>query len=165
MAENKEAVSQRRGRFFAYAPLFLWAVVILVLGSGPGSSAQTSRIIKPIIEFFFPGAAPDTFLLVHAFIRKSAHFIEYAVLGLLAVRAFRRSASPTLRRHWAGFAFLTVVMIAGIDEFNQSFNISRTGSGWDVLLDLAGAVSAILICVAVVVRKWAAARREERRGE
>lgn len=153
----------RRGRFFAYAPLVLWTVLILILGSGAGSTAHTSRFIKPLIEFFFPDAAPDTFLLIHALIRKAAHLIEYAVLGLLAVRAYRGSSLPTLRRHWAGFAFLTAALVAGIDEFNQSFDTSRTGSGWDVLIDLAGAAAAILICVLVVVRRWYSARREERR--
>ena len=46
--------------------------------------SQTSRFIRPLIEFFFPGASPETILLIHAFIRKSAHFIEYGLLGLLA---------------------------------------------------------------------------------
>lgn len=134
-----------RGRFFAYAPLVLWAALILILGSSAGASAQTSRFIRPLIEFFFPDAPPATFLLVHGFIRKSAHFIEYAVLAFLAARAFSGFSSGSLRKHWIGFSAAGVVGVACLDELNQSFLSSRTGSGWDVLLDLAGGLSGILL--------------------
>jgi VanZ family protein len=134
-----------RDILYAYGPLILWVAVILFLGSGAGSTAQTSRFIKPLIEFFFPGAAPDTFLIVHGFIRKAAHFIEYGVLAILSARAFSSSSSRTLSRHWPGFSMLVVLLVAGVDEFNQSFNTSRTGSGWDIALDAAGAIFALVV--------------------
>lgn len=135
----------RRGRFFAYAPLVVWVAVILFLGSGSGSMAQTSRFIKPLIEFFFPDASPDTFLLVHAFIRKAAHFVEYAILAFLAARAFSNSPELTLRKFWIPFSFAAVCIVAGTDEINQSFQSSRTSSGWDVLLDIGGGAFALAV--------------------
>ena len=143
MVTNKEISDKRRGRFFAYAPLVLWAVLILILGSGAGSTAQTSRFIKPLIEFFFPDAAPDTFLLVHAFIRKTAHFVEYAILAALAARAFSGFSTGWPRRNSILSSAAVVVGVASLDEFNQSFLISRTGSGWDVLLDMAGGAAVL----------------------
>ena len=107
--------------------------------------AETSRFIRPLIEFFFPSAAPDTFLLIHAFIRKTAHFVEYAVLGLFAARAFSNSSVNILRKYWTLFSVAIVVLIAVIDEINQSLGTSRTGSVWDALLDISGGISAILV--------------------
>ena len=137
----------RRGRFFVYAPLIIWIAIILILGSGPGASAQTSRFIRPLIEFFFPSASPDTFLLIHAFIRKAAHFIEYAVLAFLAARVFVIG-----QKHWILLSFAVVAVVAATDEINQSFYSSRSGSGWDVLLDAAGGAVALL-CIAVFRRR------------
>ena len=137
----------RRGRFFVYAPLIIWIAIILILGSGPGASAQTSRFIRPLIEFFFPSASPDTFLLIHAFIRKAAHFIEYAVLAFLAARVFVIG-----QKHWILLSFAVVAVVAATDEINQSFYSSRSGSGWDVLLDAAGGAFALL-CIAVFRRR------------
>lgn len=139
MTEVTNASSTWRGRLIRYAPLVLWIGVILFLSSNQGSMAETSRFIRPIIEFFFPAAAPDTFLIVHALIRKAAHFVEYALLAVFAARAF--VGSP----NWGALALLVVLVIAAIDEFNQSIISSRTGSGWDVLLDLSGGVVAICI--------------------
>lgn len=134
-----------RGRFIRYAPILLWTGVILFLSTSQASMAETSRFIRPLIEFFFPSAAPDTFLLIHAFIRKTAHFVEYAVLGLFAARAFSNSSVNILRKCWALFSVAIVVLIAVIDESNQSLGTSRTGSVWDALLDIGGGISAILI--------------------
>lgn len=139
-----------RGPVAAYAPVLFWAAVILVLGSGTGSAAQTSRILKPLIEFFFPDAAPDTFLIIHALIRKTAHFVEYAILALLSARAAFLTEGP-LRRFWWAFGLAVVSAVAVADEINQSFYSTRTGSEWDVLLDIAGGVFA-LGCVALI--RW-----------
>ncbi|MEO7673570.1 MAG: VanZ family protein [Pyrinomonadaceae bacterium] len=137
--------SNWQGRLIRYAPLILWTGVVLFLSTSQASMAETSRFIRPLIEFFFPSASPETFLLVHAFIRKTAHFVEYAVLALFAARAFSNSSINILRKYWALFSCAIVVLIALIDESNQSLGASRTGSVWDVLLDISGGISAILI--------------------
>lgn len=142
---------ERRGRFSAYAPLVLWIVVILLLGSGPGSMAQTSRIIGPLLEFLFPSSSPETRLFIHAVIRKSAHFIEYAILALLAVRALTLS-SGAVKRYRFVLGLIVVAVVASLDEFNQSFLASRTSSSWDVLLDMTGGLFAIVISYLVLHR-------------
>lgn len=123
--------------------------MIFFLSSDQGSSAETSRFIKPIIEFFFPSAAPDTFLLVHAFIRKCAHFTEYGLLALVALRTFSNSSKPILRDYCSLWTFLLLVLIALTDETNQSFEASRTSSAWDALLDISGGGSVIIIFYAI----------------
>ncbi|MFL6375612.1 MAG: VanZ family protein, partial [Pyrinomonadaceae bacterium] len=40
-------------------------------------------------------------------------------------------------------------VVASLDEFNQSFEPSRTSSGWDVMLDISGGVVATLLCYTI----------------
>lgn len=128
-----------------YAPLFLWTGVIFLLSSGSGSMAATSRIIRPLLEFLFPTASEESLQLMHFYIRKCAHFTEYAVLGYWALRAFTRTGAEWLRSHSYISAFAVVIIVASLDEFNQRFISSRTGSIWDVALDISGGVFAIAV--------------------
>jgi len=128
-----------------YAPLFLWIGVIFLLSSGSGSTAATSRIIRPLLEFLFPAASEGSLQLMHFYIRKTAHFTEYAVLGYWALKAFTRTAAEWLRNHFYISAFAVVIIVASLDEFNQRFISSRTGSVWDVLLDISGGLFAIVV--------------------
>jgi VanZ family protein len=134
-----------RGRIIAYAPLFLWIGVIFFLSSGSGSMAATSKIIRPVLEFLFPTTSEESLQLMHFYIRKCAHFTEYAVLALWATRAFRRSSAELLRRRFYIFAFVVGAVVALLDELNQGFISSRTSSIWDVLLDISGGVSALIV--------------------
>lgn len=138
-----------RERFVAYAPLFLWIGVIFYLSSGEGSMSQTSLIIRPILEFLFPNASEQTLLVYHYYIRKFAHFAEYAVLGFLAVRAFAGSSSRALRNYKYLVGAALVLAVAGSDEFNQSLEPTRTSSIWDVAIDTFGGVTAILLMKAL----------------
>ncbi|MBK9766529.1 MAG: VanZ family protein [Chloracidobacterium sp.] len=84
-------MNERRDRIFAVASLVFWVGIIFYLSSGQGAMDQTSRFIRPLLEFLFPSASSDTITLYHAFIRKFAHFTEYAILAFLAFRASRNS--------------------------------------------------------------------------
>jgi len=118
-----------------FAPLVFWIGVIFFMSSPQAASAETSRFIKPIIEFFFPNASPDAFLTVHLLIRKLAHLTEYAILAFFALRAF---IQPEQFGRTCIAAILLVAAVAALDEFNQSFEASRTGAVSDVLLDICG---------------------------
>lgn len=134
-----------RRRLTAYAPLLIWVVIVLGLGSGMGAMNETSRFIRPLLEFLFPDALPETLTFYHGYIRKFAHFVEYAVLAFLAYRAF----TP-----WRPFlaALILVVVVAVADETNQSFMDTRTGSAYDVLLDVFGG-AAMLTAIWLVARR------------
>lgn len=134
-----------RERIIRYAPLILWLAVIFLNSSTIGASSNTSRIIRPLLEFLFPNAPEDVLLIYHGYIRKFAHFAEYAVLAFFASRAFLFSSRPILRRFWFAFAFLFVAFVASVDEYNQSFNALRTSSPYDVLIDCAGGAAMILL--------------------
>jgi VanZ family protein len=121
----------------------LWVGLVLYLSTGQATMTQTSRIIRPLLEFLFPGTPEETLIVYHSHIRKFAHFAEYAVLAFWAQRAFRGSPGKFLRRFWFVWSFLLVVLVASIDETNQSYLASRTGSVDDVLLDASGGLTVI----------------------
>lgn len=129
---------ERRKWLIAYAPLIVWIIVVLGLGTGIGSMNETSRFIRPLLEFLFPDASPATLLQYHGYIRKLAHFTEYAILAFFAYRVFK-SRHPYLS------ATLLVAAVAIADEINQSFNSSRTASPYDVLLDVIGGATMLFL--------------------
>ena len=128
-----------RGRVNRYAPFLVWATLIFVFSSSTGSAEKTSRFIRPLLELVFFSASSEFIDSIHFLIRKSAHFIFYGILSLLALRAFIGSSKKILSSAPMVAAFFSVLVIAILDESNQSLNPSRTGSLQDILLDLAGA--------------------------
>jgi VanZ family protein len=128
----------RHSRFFRYAPFLLWIGFIFFMSSNSGSMTNTSRFIRPLLEFLFPNSPAETLDIYHGYIRKLAHFTEYAMLAFWASRTFRNSSAYFLQRFWYLPTMLCVFSVASFDEYNQSFNQNRTGSIYDVLLDCLG---------------------------
>ena len=150
---QSDLANKRRGRIIRYAPLILWIGVILFLSTSQASMSNTSRFIRPLLEFLFPSAAEETLILYHGYIRKLAHLTEYAGLAFWAFWAFSNSNLKNLRRLWFVFAFLLVILIASIDEINQSYLTSRTGSIYDVLLDATGGLIMLIFIILYRFRK------------
>jgi VanZ family protein len=146
--------SSLTGRLIRYGPIVVWIGVIFFFSTGEASAAQTSRIIRPILQFFFPAAPEETLALYHGYIRKFAHFAEYAVLALLAARAFRASSARSIGKYALLLSVVLVLVVASVDELNQSFDPSRTGSAWDVGLDLFGGIAAALAAY-LISRRYA----------
>jgi len=121
--------------------------VVFTASSTAGASQNTSIFIRPLLEWLFPAAPAATLDIYHGYIRKCAHFTEYGVLAFFGSRAFWSSSVQILRRFWFIFVFLMVVLIASVDEYNQSFNVLRTGSFYDTLVDAAGGLTMILLLI------------------
>jgi VanZ family protein len=105
---------------------------------------ETSLIIGPILQFFFPDLADESRRAIHGYIRKCAHFTEYAVLSLFAVRALLLTGWTWRNRAAYLIPVILAVFIASADELNQSFEATRTSSGWDVGLDVLGGIAGSL---------------------
>ncbi len=134
-----------RVRLWTYAPVLLWVGVIFFMSSPEASFSQTSRIIGPLLHFFYPSISPETEALIHGYVRKCAHFTEYAVLALFTCRACSLSGSIFLRNWRYLLPILLVATVASLDEFNQSFEPSRTSSVWDVALDITGGLVMLIL--------------------
>jgi VanZ family protein len=138
------STSSIRRRLWRYGPLLLWLTLIFFASSGEFSAENTSRIVRPVLLWLFPTISEVQLATAHFLTRKAGHFSEYAVLGLLARRAFISSSSELVRRHWFQVALLLIVGYALLDEFHQSFVPSRTPSVYDSLIDIAGGITVLL---------------------
>jgi hypothetical protein len=73
-------------------------------------------------------------------LRKLAHGAEYAVLGVLLLRAIGRP----------GTAFALATLYAATDEIHQAFVPGRQTSPLDLAIDAAGAA----VGIALATRRW-----------
>ena len=113
-----------------------------------GASRNTSRFIVPVLRWLNPNVTDETIDRIQFAIRKCSHATEYGILALLVWRAFRnRKTIVAPQWNWsdARRALLICALYAATDEFHQSFVASREASVWDVLLDTAGATTAIFL--------------------
>lgn len=143
-----------------WLPVAVWIGVIFAFSSDMASAEQTSRIIGPFLRWLDPEIAPATIAQVQLVVRKCAHLTEYGILGLLVYRAFVWSGKRALWP-WAAASWLGAATCAGLDEFRQSFTVSRTGSPIDVMIDAVGAALGVVIYRLWSRRKNFGAAREK----
>jgi VanZ family protein len=132
-----------RNRVWRYAPLLLWMVLISFASTSEFSNLNTSQIFRPFILWIFPNLSEERVAAIHFITRKTGHFSEYAVMGLLAARAFSGSAKKLLQRHWFQVSLVLLVAYALLDEFHQSFVPDRTASIYDSAIDVIGGLTAL----------------------
>lgn len=79
------------------------------------------------------------YLFVEFLIRKGTHFLYF---GMIALAVY--AALPKFKYRVLTAAILTM-LFAIADEFHQSLTSGRTATAQDVMLDTAGAISALLL--------------------
>ena len=124
-------------RAAAWLPVLVWLVVVMGFSQGTFSDDWSLQRMGPLARFL--GLTPEQRVLVHFFMRKGAHVVEYAVLAFLAYRAAVLSLPALSLRATAGVALGLALVVASFDEWHQAHEITRTGTPRDVALDLAGA--------------------------
>ncbi len=132
----------------AWIAAILWLIVIAIESTALLSSNNTSRILYPLLHYLF-GLDWEQFHEWHFYIRKSGHVVGYAILSILAFRAWRETF-PSLGNglwssRWASIALLMTALVASLDEWHQSFIPSRTGRWQDVVLDTCAGLAAQLL--------------------
>lgn len=135
----------------AWLPVIIWMGVIFVASTDLGASKNTSQVIEPLVHWVKPDATEEQVNLVHFLVRKAAHLTEYALLGILVLRALKLS-SERLNKNLlaaAAGALALCALYASSDEFHQSFVGDRTPCVQDVLIDSSGALLAIAGATAV----------------
>ncbi len=134
---------QPHHRLWRYGPLIIWATLIFIGSSNLLSASNTSLFLARPLHWLFLQASDATLRVLHFALRKAGHFTEYAILALLAARAFRTSSRELLRSRWFWVSLLLVVAYSLSDEFHQSHVPSRTGSIYDSMIDSAGGLTAL----------------------
>jgi VanZ family protein len=126
-----------------WLPVVAWMIFIFIGSTDLLSAEHTSRFIGPFLRWLTPDVSDATVASVQLVVRKCAHLTEYAILAAFLFRAFRQRG-PRVGRVLA-ISFVLAAIYAALDEFHQSYVVSRTGSSWDVLIDCAGALAGLLI--------------------
>jgi VanZ family protein len=109
------------------------------------SASNTGGVLARPLHWLFPNASETTVRTLQFLLRKAGHFSEYAILALLAARAFQTSSFELWRRRWFWIALLLVVAYSLSDEFHQSFVPSRTASIYDCMIDSFGGLTALVL--------------------
>ena len=107
------------------------------LASREASGAQSGRITRFLQSILDPGGKipQESF---HYFVRKAAHFTEFAALGLALCGLFRALYRVTGSAHYA-LPVLLALLVAVADEYIQLF-ADRGSAVADVVLDFSGAL-------------------------
>ena len=141
-------------RLSRYGPLIVWAALIFVGSTDLLSASNTVGVLTRPLLWLFPHASDATLRTLHFVLRKAGHFSEYAILALLAARAFRTSSRELLRSRWFWLSLLLVVAYSLSDEFHQSFVASRTASIYDSVIDSLGGLAALVLAAIRNYRKY-----------
>ena len=134
--------------------LFTLACIVLIWGNSMATGAESGAMsgsvtkwINGMIQKVFPSVE-----ISHLFVRKAAHFTEFAILGTLAAGNWV-IWFPHKKRSTVLFTIPCCFVVALTDEFIQSFSEGRASSFLDVLLDTAGSAVAVLIFLSVLLMK------------
>ncbi|GAB4253028.1 MAG: hypothetical protein Kow00129_13930 [Thermoleophilia bacterium] len=135
----------RTGLVGAWGPVGLWLCVIAVLSSDLASRSTTEGGLLEVLAQVLPALAEPVGGLLESdtamtLVRKSGHLVEYGLLAFLVVRALGLTTGIGPLRA-AGLAVAFSLLVASLDELNQSTLPSRTGTPLDVLVDGLGAVA------------------------
>ena len=130
-------------RYFWLLLVVVLTVVIFVNSSLPatesgklsGFVAQFVAQLSQLLDIELKGDVEHT-------IRKLAHFLEFACLGLLWCKTF--ASFRVSNRTSTGYILLLCLLTAVTDEYIQLFSLGREGRVMDVLLDFSGAACAWL---------------------
>jgi VanZ family protein len=141
---SASAPASSRRRLWRYGPVVVWAALIFIGSGNLLSGSNTSTLIR-VVRWLIPTAGDEKLAIFHFLVRKAGHLTVYAILALLAARAFRTSSRDWLRTRWFWAAFILTAAYSLTDEFHQSFVPSRGGSIYDCLIDSAGGLIALTI--------------------
>ena len=158
--------------------ILLLLFILIVLFTSSGQTYEQQSLI-PTLEKWMPGKPFESFLsifqipywgikvsieergyyyFVEFLLRKSAHFF---IFGFLAITIYSVLPKHMYRLYMA--AFITL-FIAIADEFHQSLTGGRTPSFQDVILDMAGAITALLCTYFVLQKSTSKKRKNPLRG-
>lgn len=153
-------------RKICFVLMLLWMLVIFMFSARDGveSTADSYRVGMEVGRLVVPAFSELSEEEQTAFaaavdfpVRKTAHAMEYTVLGVFAIGTLYGAGRRNGRRipAWCGAlaAWMIAVLYAAGDEIHQLFVPGRNGQLSDVLLDSAGALAGVLLGVLVMGRQ------------
>lgn len=132
--------------------LIIWMITVFCFSNQQGetSGSTSGKVIKAILKIFTKDVSEQKIQKLQLPIRKLAHFTIFAIGGVLAIMLLNQYNIPLIQKIM--YSQLIITAYAATDEFHQRFIPGRTASIWDVLIDSAGALTAILI-ISLFIKK------------
>jgi VanZ family protein len=114
---------------------FIWGHSMM---PGDSSSAESGFVFRLLTSVLGDGIITDHL------VRKTAHFTEYMVLGMLCCANL-----AVYGRYSVGYvlaALYVCLFVAVADESIQLFTVGRNGALFDVWLDHCGSLTGVALC-------------------
>lgn len=139
----------------------MWGLVAAVMAmifcfsaqDGNASTGTSDQVVKPIIAAIAQrnpsitsAMKENLYQLLQTIVRKSAHFLEFALLGI-TLRLLSESYDWQ-RGGWIAWGVGT--LYAMTDEMHQLLSIGRTASAVDVAIDSVGVCAGVMLTVFVL---------------
>ncbi len=134
--------------FWYWLPPIVWAALFFPVGNVYLSKPWLYRLVARVLKLIVKDVEPATVEIVYIILRKSMHFVEYAVLAFLLYRAFRAGRSLRWKTSWALWAGVIASAYGLLDASLQLIVPGRKGSLMDWGIDSAG----VLFMLAVI--RW-----------
>jgi len=133
-------------KFLRYwPPALLWMGFIFPLTNRSLGSPKAWQVYYTMMVKLIPGASYQELSIGYIALRKTWHFIEYAILALLIYRALRAGREPRWQKPKVLWAGLAAFVFGFLDEFLQSFVPGRRGSPFDWAVDTAGILTGLAL--------------------
>lgn len=139
-------------KFINIVLLIVWLVIIFIFSCENGENSKSTsisvtdsgvnianKITGNKISSLFEKKLTKDYLGI---IRKSAHFIEYFILGIICFLLFRQYGFTDSK--CILFSFLICFVYACSDEIHQLFVPGRTSRVFDVFIDSLGSFTGIM---------------------
>ncbi len=146
-------------RLVALLLLFCWMTVIFTLSAQPAneSSQTSSKFVSKVIDvvysdfesFSIEKQTNITYNITFA-VRKTAHFLEYFILGALAaITAFTFNKGGIYPKMLGSALFSALYAVS--DEVHQYFVLGRACRIFDIGIDFAGSICAIVLMTIIIL--------------
>lgn len=143
----------KKQKYFQWAAVVLWMLIIFLFSSqnATESSALSGGIVNAFLQVMHSMIPSFDTYFTHAqvsfFIRKSAHFTIYAILGILTDSALNNDISSAQR---IKMTLLVCLIYAVSDEWHQFFVSGRSAQFADVCIDTIGAEAGLFVKYLVI---------------
>ncbi|WP_407271219.1 VanZ family protein [Radiobacillus sp. PE A8.2] len=130
-------------KMFSWFAVIVWMAIIFYLSAqvADTSNQLSSGITEVIVRLIEKVSTKLDLSNFNFFVRKTAHFTAYMVLGILVIHAMRNSTGITYRSIVISLSICILYAIS--DELHQMFVPGRGPAVWDVCIDSAGAIVGI----------------------
>lgn len=159
-------------KFLAVAFALLCVALIIFIFSNSLDDAKESTQKSDTVHTVVNQAAKEVGIkkeITKAFIRQSAHFLEFTALGISCALTLIFALIPSpkraipLRLALVGISLPFCAVIALIDEYIQTFSAGRVFDVSDILTDTSGALFGIILVLSVYLIVRAFYRKKEKR--